>query len=114
MAASRAPRCSCQSRIRPPRPAPALFTHLATRGTGKSGWHTTEPDPTAVASIPASVTSALSPARARLAALPSTSIALHGEEAWEKRRFQQLDDVCSRAGQAHTFLMLQVKRRMLT
>ena len=43
--------------------------------------HTTEPDPTAVASMPASVTSALSPARARLAALPSTSIALHGEMA---------------------------------
>lgn len=57
---------------------PAHHAHLSTRGTGKSGWHSTLPAPTALASTPPSVTSALSPARARLAGLPSTSRDLRG------------------------------------
>ena len=52
------------------------IAHLSTSGTGKSGWHSTVPLHTAVASTPVSVTSALSPARARVAGLPSTSIDL--------------------------------------
>lgn len=59
----------------------AGLAHLDTRGTGKSGWQTTDPAPTAVTSTPASVTSAESPARARLAALPSTSSDLGAGES---------------------------------